>query len=120
MLCRRMPRLGRPRLLALGVALAAVAVTACGEQGIQLAKSDPDYEGAELFELRCSGCHTLKAAGTQGSAVNVNGREYKDGPNFNQRKEEKEQVLYAIQNGGYSSGPMPQDIVVGEEAEKVA
>jgi hypothetical protein len=29
-------------------------------------------------------------------------------------------VLYAIRNGGFSSGPMPQDIVVGEEAEKVA
>ena len=29
-------------------------------------------------------------------------------------------MLYAIENGGFSSGPMPQDIVVGEEAEKVA
>ena len=33
---------------------------------------------------------------------------------------ERDQVLYAIENGGFSSGPMPQDIVVGEEAEKVA
>jgi hypothetical protein len=47
-------------------------------------------------------------------------REYKDGPNFDQRKEEKEQILYAIRNGGFSSGPMPQDIVVGQDAEKVA
>ena len=31
-----------------------------------------------------------------------------------------EQVLYAIRNGGFSSGPMPQNIVVGEEAEAVA
>ena len=52
--------------------------------------------------------------------MKANSREYKDGPNFNQRKEEKDQVLYAIYNGGFSSGPMPQDIVVGEEAEKVA
>ena len=36
------------------------------------------------------------------------------------RKEEKDQVLYAIYNGGYSSGPMPQDIVTGAEAEAVA
>ena len=43
-----------------------------------------------------------------------------DGPNFNQRKEERDQVLYAIANGGFSSGPMPQDILVGEDAEKVA
>ena len=29
-------------------------------------------------------------------------------------------ALYAIRNGGFSSGPMPQNIVVGEEAEAVA
>ena len=57
-------------------------------------------------------------AGTQGSAVKANSREYKDGPNFDQRKEEKDQVLYAIFNGGFSSGPMPQDIVVGEDARE--
>ena len=109
----------RRLIVALAVAFSAFAAS-CGEEGIQLAKSDPDYEGAKIFEQRCSGCHTLSAAGTQGSAVQVNSREYKDGPNFNQRAESKEQVLYAIFNGGFSSGPMPQDIVVGEEAEKVA
>jgi hypothetical protein len=62
----------------------------------------------------------LKKAGTQGSAVKPQTREYKDGPNFDQRKEEKNQILYAIRNGGFSSGPMPQDIVVGKDAEKVA
>ena len=108
------------RLLALALATAGLGLGACGEQGIQLAKSDPDYEGARLFQERCSGCHTLGAAGTQGSAEDANGREYVDGPNFNQRKEEKDQILYAIRNGGFSSGPMPQDIVVGESAEKVA
>ena len=29
-------------------------------------------------------------------------------------------MLYAIRNGGFSSGPMPQNIVVGEDAEAVA
>jgi mono/diheme cytochrome c family protein len=110
-----------PRRLLVALAVAASAFAAsCGEQGIEVAKSDPDYEGAKIFEQRCSGCHTLAAAGTQGSAVDPNSREYKDGPNFNTRREERDQVLYAIQNGGFSSGPMPQDIVVGEEAEKVA
>jgi mono/diheme cytochrome c family protein len=110
-----------PRRLLVALALACSALAAsCGEESIQLAQSDPDYEGAKIFEQRCSGCHTLSAAGTQGSAVQVNSREYKDGPNFNQRAETKEQVLYAIFNGGFSSGPMPQDIVVGEDAEKVA
>lgn len=112
-----MPR----RHLAVALAIAGTSfVAACGEQGIQLSKNDPDYEGAKIFEQRCSGCHTLSAAGTQGSAADVHSREYKDGPNFDQRKEEKDQILYAIENGGFSSGPMPQDIVVGEEAEKVA
>ena len=110
-----------PRRLIVALAVASSAFAAsCGEEGIQLAKSDPDYEGAKIFQERCSGCHTLSVAGTQGSAVQANSREYKDGPNFDQRKEEKDQILYAIFNGGFSSGPMPQDIVVGEDAEKVA
>ena len=115
-----MPRRIRPSLLALAVAAAALGAGACGEQGIQLADSDPDREGATIFQQSCSGCHTLEAAGTQGSTTNANDREYVDGPNFNARKEEKDQILYAIRNGGFSSGPMPQDIVVGERAEKVA
>ena len=113
-----MPR--RSRVIALAAVAASTVAASCGEQTITVAKSDPLYEGAKLFEQRCSGCHTLRAAGTQGSAVKANNREYKDGPNFNQRAETKDQVLYAIFNGGFSSGPMPQDIVVGEEAEKVA
>jgi len=113
----RSPR--RLLLLPLLVA-AALAVGACGEEDIQLASSDPNYRGAEIFHQRCSGCHTLDAAGTQGSASNVRTRERKDGPNFNQRKESVNDVLYAIRNGGFSSGPMPQNIVVGEEAQQVA
>lgn len=111
-----------PRRLLLPAALTALGllVSACGSQGIQLAKSDRNYKGAEIFASRCAGCHTLNVAGTQGSAYNVRTREYKDGPNFNVRAEEYEQVLYAIRNGGFSSGPMPQNIVVGDEAEDVA
>jgi mono/diheme cytochrome c family protein len=109
----------RPLLLVTLIALAA-GVVACGTQKIDLAPSDPDYAGAKIFVQRCSGCHTLKTAGTQGSAVVVNKREYKDGPNFNQRKEDYQGILYAIRNGGFSSGPMPQDIVVGKQAEQVA
>jgi mono/diheme cytochrome c family protein len=115
-----MPRRSCPRLLALAVAAAALGAGACGEQGIQVAESDQNYEGAQIFQQRCSGCHSLDAAGTQGSASDPNGREYVDGPDFDTRQEDVDQVLYAIRNGGFSSGPMPQDIVVGEEARKVA
>src|SRR4051794_23380499 len=63
------PPMGRSRRLALSVLLlcvAAVGLAACGEEGISLSKSDPNYEGAQLFVEHCSGCHTLSAAGTQG------------------------------------------------------
>jgi mono/diheme cytochrome c family protein len=102
------------------LAVPALALGACGSEDISLAKSDPNYRGAQLFQERCSGCHTLDVAGTQGSATNVRTRENKDGPNFNQRKEQVDDVLYAIRNGGFSSGPMPQNIVVGKDAEEVA
>jgi mono/diheme cytochrome c family protein len=115
--------MGRTRRLALSVLLlcaAGIGLAACGEKGIELSKSDPNYEGAELFVEHCSGCHTLSAAGTEGSATNVKTRERKDGPNFDQRKEDASDVLYAIENGGFSSGPMPQDILTGPDAQKVA
>ena len=115
-----MRRRVRPRLLATAAAAAALGAGACGEQDIQLAQSDPNYEGAKIFQQSCSGCHTLDTAGTQGSAPNANDREYVDGPNFDTRREEFDQVLYAIRNGGFSSGPMPQNIVTGEDAQKVA
>jgi mono/diheme cytochrome c family protein len=114
----RLPALGM--LVALPLCAAALALAGCGEEGIEVAKSDPDYEGAALFVEHCSGCHTLSAAGTQGSATDVSSRENKDGPNFDQRKESEEDVIYAIENGGFSSGPMPQNIVTGEDAQKIA
>ena len=102
--------------------LLAFGLAACGTQELDL-KGETDasvQRGGKLFVQRCSGCHTLRTAGAEGSAVKVNTRERKDGPNFNARKEDKADVLYAIRNGGFSSSPMPQDIVVGQDAEDVA
>jgi mono/diheme cytochrome c family protein len=113
------PSFRRP-LLACGLVAVALTLGACGEHGITLAKDNPDHAGAEIFSENCAACHTLDAAGSQGSATKIHSRERKDGPNFNQRKEDKESVLYAIRNGGFSSSPMPQNLVTGEEAEKVA
>jgi mono/diheme cytochrome c family protein len=84
---------------------------------VELSDNDPDYEGAQLFAERCSGCHTLSAAGTQGTA---NRSQRAQGPNFDLRTETVEDVIYAIRNGGFSGAIMPQNIVVGEDAEKVA
>ena len=120
MLAAVMPRRARRFVVALATLAAGGALAACGSEGIVLAKSNPEHRGAEIFDTHCSACHTLDVAGAQGSAFKPNDREYKDGPNFDQRKEEKDQILYAIRNGGFSSGPMPQNIVVGQDAEKVA
>ena len=101
--------------------LGAAVLVACGSQGVQVAGNAPYHNGAEIFAARCSGCHTLAAAGAQGSATNVKQRERTDGPNFDQRKETSVQdVLYAIRNGGFSGAIMPQNIVVGGQAQQVA
>ena len=98
----------------------AVGLGACGTKGIELAKDDPNYAGAALFNENCAGCHTLSVDGAEGSATKVSSRERKDGPNFDDRKETVDSVLYAIRNGGFSSSPMPQNLVTGETAQLVA
>jgi cytochrome c551 len=108
------------RLLVLPVVTAALALGACGSEGVEVSENDPNHEGAVLFDQNCAGCHTLDVAGAQGSATDVGSRERRDGPNFNERKETVDDVLYAIENGGFSSQPMPQNILTGEDAQKVA
>jgi mono/diheme cytochrome c family protein len=102
------------------LATAAVVLGACGSQGIEVQGSAGVQHGAELFAQRCAGCHSLESAGTQGSAYKIRDRERVDGPNFNVRAESVENVLYAIRNGGYSGAIMPENIVVGKDAEAVA
>jgi mono/diheme cytochrome c family protein len=99
---------------------AAVGVSACGTQGIQVPKASPYYHGAVLFLDRCSGCHTLATVGALGSATSIKDRLRTNGPNFNFRKEEYSQILFAIRNGGFSGAIMPQNIVVGAQAREVA
>lgn len=109
------------RLALPAIALAAgIAFAGCGSQGVDLAENDPNREGAVLFQENCAGCHTLSEIGAEGSAIAINNRERVDGPNFDQRAETKEQILYAIRNGGFSGAVMPENIVTGEEADKVA
>ena len=117
--------MGRRRRLAIAAALTVVAAgaVACGSQGIssQISSQPANVQhGAQLFSQRCSGCHTLSVAGTQGTTKNVRERERTDGPNFNTRKETQDNVLYAIRNGGYSGAIMPENIVVGQDADDVA
>jgi mono/diheme cytochrome c family protein len=108
-------------LLPASLVLLALAVAGCGGE-IEVAKDDPDRHGAELFNERCSGCHTLEVANSYGSKPEgeIAGGERTNGPNFNVRKESRDDVLFAIRNGGFSGAIMPANIVVGEDAEAVA
>jgi mono/diheme cytochrome c family protein len=111
----------RPILITALSAVAALGLAACGpsfgEQGVSVPQGSPDRTGAELFATHCSGCHSLSAAGTQGTG---NRGQRTQGPNLDQRTETYEDALFAIQNGGFSGAIMPQNIVVGREAEAVA
>ncbi len=111
--------MGRPTAFLCALLLAALA--GCGGE------IGPDTQtaagrGAVLFNERCSGCHTLEAANSYGSKPTgqLQGGERTNGPNFNVRKESRDDVLYAIRNGGFSGAIMPGNIVVGRDAELVA
>jgi mono/diheme cytochrome c family protein len=114
-----MPRRG----LAAACAAALVVLAGCGEAEIQVPKKEATlHRGAMLFNERCSGCHTLESADARGSAPEgvVGKSERTEGPNFNVRKENRDDVLFAIRNGGFSGAIMPANIVVGRDAEAVA
>jgi mono/diheme cytochrome c family protein len=118
------PVMGRRRpAIAAALVVVAAGAAACGSQGIssEIASQPQNVRhGAQLFSERCSGCHTFEIVGAQGTTDNVRERERVDGPNFNTRNETPENVLYAIRNGGFSGAIMPENIVVGKDAEDVA
>jgi mono/diheme cytochrome c family protein len=113
-----------PRAVAVLACAAALAgLTGCGQGKIDVPKKETALRrGAVLFNERCSGCHTLEAADARGSAQQgvVGKSERTDGPNFNIRKENRDDVLFAIRNGGFSGAIMPANVVVGREAHDVA
>ena len=109
------------RPIVIACALAAVLASCGGE--IKVPEDDQTARrGAELFYERCSGCHTFEAANSYGSKASdqLQGGERTNGPNFDVRKESRDDVLFAIRNGGFSGAIMPANIVTGEQAEVVA
>ena len=105
--------MSRPRqVTAISVLVgAAVLALGCGSESTKV-----DDRGAVLFAERCGACHTFEAAGTEGTIVGTR----PTGPDFDKRRETAEQVLFAIRNGGFSGGIMPQNIAVGEDADVLA
>ena len=113
--------MGRPTAI-LCASVTALLVAGCGGEIEVPEQNATAHKGAELFYDRCSGCHSLDAANSYGSKPTdqLQGGERTNGPNFNVRKESREDVLFAIRNGGFSGGIMPANVVVGEDAEAVA
>jgi mono/diheme cytochrome c family protein len=99
--------------------LIALLAGGCGDE-VEVA--EPYAEGAQLFNERCSGCHTLDAAAARGSKPEdeIEAGDRTNGPNFNAKTVSTEDALYAIRNGGFSGAIMPANIVVGEDAEAIA
>ena len=105
--------------------LAAALIGGALLTGCQTEEIDVDSgseQGAQLFNERCSGCHTLGAASAEGSKPEgqVSGGERTNGPNFDTRQVQADDVLFAIRNGGFSGAIMPANIAVGPDAQKLA
>ncbi|MEA2448680.1 MAG: hypothetical protein QOG63_612 [Thermoleophilaceae bacterium] len=106
--------------------LAALAVVAggCGHgTTLDVPQANAQLKnGARLFHERCGGCHTIAAADARGSKPSgkVAAGERTNGPNFDVRKENREDVLFAIRNGGFSGAIMPANVVMGKDAQDVA
>ncbi len=113
--------MGRPTVI-LCAAFTALVVAGCGGEIEVPDQQATAHEGAVLFNQRCSGCHSLDAANAYGSKPpgQLQGGERTNGPNFNARKVGKDDALFAIRNGGFSGAIMPENIVVGKDADDVA
>ena len=114
--------MGRPTAI-LCAAFTALLVAGCGGEIEVPAQAGDRPRGAPCCSTSAApGCHSLDAANAYGSKPpgQLQGGERTNGPNFNVRKESRDDVLFAIRNGGFSGGIMPANIVVGDDAEKVA
>jgi cbb3-type cytochrome c oxidase subunit III len=109
----------------LGVALLlAVLGGGCGTGG--LAAEGSSSQGQQLFNEKCGGCHTLRAAGTSGQIgpnldeAFVQARD--DGvPDSTIREVVRRQIQYpAPADVSVAVPPMPADLVTGSDADSVA
>ena len=113
----------RSPLAALACAGAAALAAGCGQGKIEVPKQQAaERTGAELFNTHCSGCHSIAAANAYGSKPEgkIQPGERTNGPDFNVRHVKKDDVLFAIRNGGFSGAIMPANVVVGRDADLVA
>jgi mono/diheme cytochrome c family protein len=111
---------------AAAAAALVLLLAACGDDSADTATTatagevSPDPEqplspveerGRMLFAENCGACHTLDAAGTNGTV----------GPNLDEAQLDEAEVLMAIEQGGREpGGPMPMNLVTGDDAKAVA
>ena len=75
----------------------------------------------ELFDEHCAGCHTLDVAGTEGSATNVKHARAQGRPELQPAQGDRGRASSTRSATAASPPrPMPQNIVTGEDAQKVA
>jgi hypothetical protein len=105
-----------------GAITLALVAAGCGGDIKVPPSQTTERQGAQLFYERCSGCHSLEVANAYGSKPpgQIQPGERTNGPNFNIRKVKRDDALFAIRNGGFSGAIMPANIVVGQDAERVA
>jgi mono/diheme cytochrome c family protein len=84
----------------------AKVLAGAGSEG-NVAVASQDEDGKELFISNCGPCHTLAAAGTDGSV----------GPNLDDLEPDAARVLTAIQE---APGVMPEGLAEGAEAQAIA
>jgi heme/copper-type cytochrome/quinol oxidase subunit 2 len=102
-------------VVVLGVVVPALVLAAGrdhsskGPGGVEL--NAAETQGRDVFKDRCGTCHTLQAANAVG----------KVGPNLDQLRPPPPLTLDAIEKGrAWGRGPMPAELVTGEEARNVA
>jgi cbb3-type cytochrome c oxidase subunit III len=114
----------RGGLLGVALLLAVVCGAGCGTGG--LSEEGSASRGQPLFNEKCGSCHTLRAAGTQGTI----------GPNLDDafaqsradgvgestiREVVRRQIQYPVPaDVSVAVPPMPADLVTGEDADSVA
>jgi cbb3-type cytochrome c oxidase subunit III len=99
------------------LASAALLVAGCGTGGIASSRGDVQ-NGGKLFAAKCGGCHTLAAAGTQGTVgPDLDGAFYADRAQGFKNNTILNVVLDQIR---LASPPMPSNLVKGQDAEDVA
>jgi mono/diheme cytochrome c family protein len=101
-------------LLGVGVPAAVIAAVSNNDSVPQADVSNltaSEQHGRELFGLRCTNCHTLKASNAIAEI----------GPNLDTLRPPKALVLDAIANGrAKGNGQMAANLYTGEDAEDVA